>query len=200
MFRLQTDLDFSISGSDGKTTYYLGGAYNDTKGIILGNALNRLSGRVNVRHNFSKIFSAGLNLGMSKTNIDRIANDNAFVTPLQAIAQAPISPPRLDDGIPYDNTLYPNFLLENDFANYLTVLRRVTGKAFAELNILDNLRFNSDFGYDLSYQTEDQFRGSNTPFQSTNGEAFASSVVDENYVFSNYLTYILEVGDAHQFN
>ena len=196
----QQDIDFSVSGGDDKTVYYFGGAYNDTKGIILGNDLDRLSGRVNVKHNFNNKFSAGLNIGMSKTNIDRVANDNAFVTPLQAIAQAPISPARLENGEPFDGTLYPNFLLEHDYANYRTVLRRVTGKAFGEYNILSNLKFNSDFGYDLSYQTEDQFRGSRTPFQSTNGEAYSSNVTSENYVLSNYLTFIEELGAGNDLN
>ena len=189
------DVDFSVSGGDAKTTFYVGGSFNDTKGIILGNNLDRLAARANVRHKFNDRFTAGLNLGVSKTNIDRVSNDNAFTTPLQAIAQAPISPPRNPDGTPYDGTLYPNFLLEHDYANYLTTLRRVTGKAFVEFNILDGLKFNSDFGYDLSYQTEDQFRGRNTPFQSTNGSSYASNVNSENYVFSNYLTYIREFGN-----
>ena len=101
----QTDIDFSVSGGDAKTTYYFGGAFNDTKGIILGNDLSRMTGRANVRHKFNDKFTAGLNIGMSKTNIDRIANDNAFVTPLQAIAQAPISPARLEDGEPFDYSL-----------------------------------------------------------------------------------------------
>lgn len=196
----QTDLDFSVSGGDAKTVYYFGGAYNDTKGIILGNDLNRFSGRVNVKHNFNNKFSAGLNLGMSKTIVDRVANDNAFVTPLQAIAQAPISPARMEDGTPFAGTLYPNFLLEHDYANYQTVLRRVTGKAFGQYNIVPSLTFNTDFGYDLSYQTEDQFRGSLTPFQSTNGEAYNSNATSENYVFSNYLTFDRDLGALHNLN
>ena len=90
---------------------------------------------------------------------------------------------------PFAGTVYPNFLLENDNANYTTQLRRVTGKAFAELRLFPFLRFNTDFGYDLSYQTEDQFRGRNTPFQSTNGEAYSSNATSESYVFSK-LSYI----------
>lgn len=196
----QQDIDFSLSGGDEKTVYYFSGAYNNTKGIIFGNDLDRLSARVNVKHYLNDRFSAGLNLGVSKTTIDRVANDNAFVTPLQAIAQSPLSPPRLENGEPFAGTLYPNFLLEADYASYVTVLRRVTGKAFAEYRILPSLKFNTDFGYDLSYQVEDQFRGSRTPFQSTNGSAFNSNATSENYIFSNYLTFEQEVGSAGYFN
>lgn len=184
----QSNVDASISGGDEKTTYYFGGSFNDTKGILLGNNLDRISGRVNVKHDFNNLLTAGLNIGYSKTSIDRINNDNAFTTPLQAIAQSPLSPPRLEDGTPFDGTLYPNFLLEEDHGGIKTNLRRVTGKAFAELRILDNLKFNSDLGYDMSLTTENQFRGSLTPFQSTNGEAFSLSATTESYVFANYFT------------
>lgn len=195
-----TNVDMNVSGGDEKTTYYFGGSFNDNKGIILGNNLDRISSRANVKHNFNNKFTAGLNIGFSKTTIDRVANDNAFVTPLQAIAQAPISPARLENGEPFASTVYPNFLLEHDYANYVTRLRRVTGKAYLQYNVLENLKFNSDFGYDLSYQTEDQFRGRLTPFQSTNGEAYSSNATTEGYVFSNYLTWINEFGSAHDLN
>ncbi|NJC28448.1 SusC/RagA family TonB-linked outer membrane protein [Neolewinella antarctica] len=196
----QTNANFSVSGGDEKTIYYFGGAYNDTEGILLGNALERFSARTNLKHNFTDRFSAGLNLGYSTTTIDRIANDNAFVNPIQAIAQAPISPARLADGTPYAGTVYPNFLLELDFGNYVTKLRRLTGKAYGQYKILDGLSFNTDFGYDMSYQTEDQFRGSRTPFQATNGQVRNSNSVQESYVFTNYLTYERDLTEKHNIN
>lgn len=54
----QSNLDVSISGGDEKTTYYFGGSFNETEGIILGNNLDRISGRVNVKHDFSKLLTA----------------------------------------------------------------------------------------------------------------------------------------------
>ena len=93
--------NMSVSGGDEKTTYFFGGSIDDTEGIIAGNNLDRITARTNLKHNFSEKFTAGLNIGFSKTTIDRVANDNAFVTPLQAIAQAPISPARLEDGTPF---------------------------------------------------------------------------------------------------
>lgn len=196
----QSNVDFSISGGDEKTVYYFGGAYNDTEGIISGNDLDRFSARTNLRHNFNDRFTGGLNLGFSKTSINRVANDNAFVTPLQAIAQAPISPARLEDGTPFAGTVYPNFLLAEDYGSYLTTLRRLTGKAFGEYRFLPSLKFNSDFGYDMSYQTEEEWDGSLTPFQATNGSAFNSNTLQESYVFTNYLTFDENFGLAHNLN
>lgn len=191
------DADFSMSGGSEKTSYFFSGSYNDTKGIITGNELDRITARVNVSHELSSRFNAGMNMSFSRTNIDRIANDNAFVNPVQAVAQPALTPAFLEDGEPNPNTLYPNFLLQERHAFYNTLIRRVTGRTFAEYKFWDFLKFNSDFGYDLYYQNEDSYTGRLAPFQSTNGEAFASSVGTESYVTSNYFTYSNTYADMH---
>ncbi|MCC4214086.1 SusC/RagA family TonB-linked outer membrane protein [Leeuwenhoekiella parthenopeia] len=192
-----SDADFSMSGGTAKTSIFFAGSMNETKGIVRGNALRRFNGRTNISHKFSERFNVGMNLSFSRTDIDRIANDNQFTTPLQAIAQPQLSPAYLEDGSINENTLYANFLLEDKFAYYKTILRRVNGRAFGDYEILDGLKINGNFAYDLFYQTEDNFRGSQTPFQSTNGEAFASSVNAENYIVSGFLSYDKTFGDVH---
>ena len=141
-----------------------------------------------------------MNLSVSRTKIDRLANDNSFVTPLQAIAQSPLSPARLADGTGNPNTLYANFLLSQDNSFYKTMMRRITGKLFAELKIIKPLKFNSDFAYDLLSQTEDQWRGRKTPFMATDGRVFASAVNNETYIFSNYLTFDKTFAEKHNVN
>lgn len=191
------DADVSMTGGNENTTYYFSSSYNDTKGIITGNEMDRINARVNVTHSLSDKFNAGMNMSFSRTNIDRIANDNAFVNPIQAVAQPAMSPAYLENGEPSPNTLYPNFLLQDKHAFFNTVVRRVTGRAFAEYNFLPSLKFNTEIGYDLFYQTEDSFVGRLAPFQSTNGEAYASSVGTESYVSSNYFTYSEVFNDIH---
>lgn len=185
----QSDMDLSFSGGNTKTQYFLSGAINKTKGILLGNDLSRMSARINLNHQINNKISAGMNLGFSKTNIDRVDSDNSYASPLQSIKQAPISPAYSTDGTPNPKTLYPNFLLEDKYANYTTNLRRLTGKLFGEYKFLSNVKFNSDLGYDMSNQTEDQYRGLLTPYMSTNGFAFNSNVLSENYIWSNYITF-----------
>ena len=196
----QSDVDVAVSGGDLKTQYYFGGALNSTKGIIVGNELDRLSARINVRHQLSNRISAGMNLGLSKTTIERVDNDNSFVSPLEAIAQTPLSPPYNADGTPNADLLYPNFLLEDLYANYTTRVRRITGKLYAEYAFIKNFRFNSDLGYDLSDQTENQYRGTQTPFMSTNGYAFNSNATSENYIWSNYVTFDKDLSPSAYLN
>ena len=182
------DADFSVSGGTDATQYFFSVAYNETEGIVLGNNLDKISARANISTAVTDKLTLNFNLGYGRTDIDRVANDNAFVTPLQAIAQSPISPAYVD-GEPFSNTVYANFLLEDKYANYNTIIRRNTGKVSAELDLFSGLTLTSEFAYDLYGQSEDQFRGSLTPFMSTNGSGYASNATTENYIVTNYLNY-----------
>lgn len=195
-----TDADFSVSGGDDKTRYFFSGAYNNTTGIIDSNSLERITGRSNLSHKVSDRFTAGMNIGFSRAMIDRVQDDNSFTTPLQSVAQSPISQARLADGTPNPNTEYANYLLAKDNTFWKTMIRRLTGKVFAELKIVKGLKFNSDFSYDYLSQTEDYWQGKNAPFMATDGAVFATSVNTENYVFSNYFTYDKTFAEKHVLN
>ena len=192
------DADFSVSGGDDKYNYMFTASNNDTKGIVRKNDLDRNTARLNVSANVTNKLKLGLNLGFSRTSIDRVSNDNQFTTPMQAIALAPISPAFVD-GEPFDGTTYANFLLEDKYSKYNTLIKRVTGKLFGEYKITKNLTFNSDFGYDYYNQKEKEYRGKKAPFMSTDGYAFNSWVDTENIIFSNYLSYNLKLG-SHNFS
>ncbi|TRX40843.1 SusC/RagA family TonB-linked outer membrane protein [Flavobacterium restrictum] len=195
-----TDADFAVSGGDANTKYFFAGAYNNTTGIINSNALERVTARTNVSHKVSDRFNVGMNLSFSRSQIDRVQDDNSFTTPLQAVAQSPLSPIRLADGTANPNTLYANYLLAIDNSFWKTLVRRITGKVYGELKIIPSLKVNSDFAYDLMSQTEDNWNGRNTPFQSTDGDVFASSVNIENYIYSNYLSFDKTFGEKHTIN
>jgi TonB-linked SusC/RagA family outer membrane protein len=195
-----TDADFTVSGGDEKNKYFFSSAYNTTKGIIVGNNLERFTARTNLSSKVTNWFTTGINLSYSRSQIDRIDNDNSLTTPMQGVAQSPLSQARLADGSANPETLYANFLLAADNSFYKTMVRRLTGKVFGELEIVDPLKFNSEFSYDLLSQTEDNWIGTKAPFMSTNGQVFASSVNNESYVFSNFLSYDQTFGEKHSIN
>ncbi|TDW48964.1 TonB-linked SusC/RagA family outer membrane protein [Flavobacterium sp. 270] len=195
-----TDADFSLSGGDDKTKYYFSGAYNDTQGIVDSNTLERITARSNISHKVSDRFTAGMNFSFSRSAIDRVQDDNSFSTPLQSVAQAPISQARLADGTANPNTEYSNYLLAKDNTFWKTIMRRMIGKVYGEFKILKPLKFNSDFSYDFLTQTEDYWQGKNAPFMATDGAVFATSQNSESYVFSNYLTYDQTFAENHNFN
>ncbi|MFB9076523.1 SusC/RagA family TonB-linked outer membrane protein [Flavobacterium procerum] len=197
---LTTDADFSVSGGDAKTKYFFSGAYNNTKGIVVNNDLQRITARTNLSHKVSDRFTAGMNLSFSRSEIDRVQDDNAFTTPLQVVAQSPLSQARLDDGSANPNTLYANYFLAADNSFWKTIMRRLTGKVFGEYQLLSSLKFNSDFAYDLLSQTEDYWQGKNAPFMATDGEVYATSVNNETYIFSNYFSFDKTFAEKHTIN
>jgi TonB-linked SusC/RagA family outer membrane protein len=150
--------DFSVASSGGndKSTYYMSVAHNDTKGIVFGNEMKKISVRSNLETKTKDFLTIGLNVNLSRADIDRVANDNAFVTPLQAIALSPVSPAYVD-GEPYTDTQYPNFLLQDKYGSYNTIVRRITGRFYGIAEINSDLKFNSSFSYDLYAQSEDSF-------------------------------------------
>lgn len=190
--------DLSVSGGDENTKFFFSGGYTDIKGIIRGNELERVSSRVNIDHKFSDKLSLGMGLNISRSTIDRLSNDNAFATPLQAIAQSPLSPGYNADGSPNPNTLYYNFLIEDEDANYLTSVWRTLANINLKYKVIPNLDFVSEAGYDLFSQSEERFWGRSTQTgQSVNGQGFVSSVRTENLNLNNYLNFGKEFGGDH---
>lgn len=185
------DHNFSISGGNEKTLSFISGGYNNTQGIVRGNSLDRYSFRGNLDHKISDKFRVGLNTGLSKTKISRIGTDNSFSTPLQAIAQSPLTPAYLDDGITPNNetSIYYNFLMQEYNGNWNVNIFRVLLNSYLEYQLLPELGFKTEFGYDNNNQTEEYFAGSLTESASTNGYADANAVQSDKYSISNYFTY-----------
>ncbi len=185
------DHTFSISGGDEKTVFFLSGGYNNTQGIIRGNSLERYSFRGNLDHKVSDKLRVGLNTSLSKTKIARIGADNSFATPLQAIAQSPLSPAYLDDGLTPNNesTIYYNFLTQEYNGNWGVNIFRTLMNSYLEYKIVPDLKFRTELGYDNNNQTEEYFSGSLTESASTNGYADANAVQSDKYSINNYFTY-----------
>ncbi len=183
------DVNVSVSGGNEKTTSFISGSFSDNEGIVRGNTLKRWGVRANIDHKVSDRFKLGVNANYSSTVIGRIAGDNSFVTPLQAIAQVPTSPAFLLNGDPNPDTLYANFLLQDRYSFRETAVRRILGKIFADIDVIPSLVFRTELGYDYLNQTVDRNTGRLAPFQSTNGQSFASDNGSEIISTNNYLTY-----------
>ncbi len=185
------DVNFSASGGEGNTTFFLSTGYNRTNSIIRGNTLERYSLRANVENKGNDWLTLGVNANVSKTQLSRIANDNQFANPLQAIAQIPFSKPYLEDGITpnTETTLYYNFLMDQFNGDFESNIWRTFMKVYGQVRISESLNFRSELGYDYNQQMEESFSGSLTESASTNGFAVASNFINEKYVINNFFTH-----------
>jgi len=165
-----TQADLSVSGGTDKTAFFLSAQLLEQEGIIVGNKLTRLAGRLNIDHKVSDNFKTGFNLSITRTNNKRLAGDNAFSSPLQAVALAPVTPltdpttglptgtPPGDPNIPvYYNPLVG---INNSYRDYVNL--RNLGNIFGELTIIEGLKLRGQFGFDLATQTEEQWFGAKT--------------------------------------
>jgi TonB-linked SusC/RagA family outer membrane protein len=193
-------INVSASGGDNNTTYYTGLSYDNTRGILRGNNMTKLSGRLNLDQKATDKLTFGLQMNIIRTEMERVENDNAFATPLQLVAQSPLTPV-------YDpatgelntNTIYYNGLISlRDAFNNQTVFRSLAN-AYLSYKILKDLSFRSEFGTDILDLREKNFWGRLTIGAGPAGEAQNRSVRVVNYNWENYLTYA-KTFDIHDFN
>jgi len=204
--------DLNISGGNEKTRYFASGQYLDQKGIIIGNAYKRFSGRVNLDNQVNSWLSFGMNMSFARSQNDRISNDDAFNTPLQIVALSPITPlidPRsgllsgqLDTATFSPNTNYPvyyNPLLSSKNAFYKTLVNRTLGNVYGNINITKGLTYRTEVGIDQLNQTEESYTGRLTArdagIPNGRGSYYTAQVL--NITTNNYLHYVSTLNDLH---
>jgi TonB-linked SusC/RagA family outer membrane protein len=165
--------DFTASGGNEKTTFALGIGYTDQEGILIGNAFKRFSGRLNLDHKATDKLSFGLNVMISNSINNRLSADNAFSTPLQLSAIAPISPVRDKEGHLYSNaeyipgvgyaaTPYYPATMELENSTFVTNgFRNIVG-GNATYKITNDLRIIGEYGFDLLTQNDDRYQNEYT--------------------------------------
>ncbi|MDQ6814615.1 MAG: SusC/RagA family TonB-linked outer membrane protein, partial [Bacteroidota bacterium] len=208
--------DLSLSGGSDKTKYYISGQYLDQTGIVVRNGFKRYSARINLDQQIKDWFNVGMNMSFSRSQNDRLSNDNQFSTPIQIVALSPITPiidPRtgllsgaLDPATGNPNTNYPvyyNPLLSVGNASYKTLVNRTIGNVYGNLNITKGLTFRSELGLDQLNQSEEGFNGRvtarNSGFTAASGfgSGFYNTAQVLNLTTNNYFHYNNAIADVH---
>lgn len=191
-------VNLSASGGSGNTTFYSGVSYDDTKGILRGNSMTKMSGRLNLDQKASEKLSFGVQMNLIRTEMLRVENDNAYSTPLQLVAQSPLTPVIDPETGEYNtNTIYYNGLISlRDATNNQTSFRSLAN-FYASYNIIKDLAFKSEFGTDIMDLREKNYWGRLTINGGPAGEAQNRSVRVVNYNWENYLTYVKTFGVHH---
>ena len=201
--------DINVSGGTDKTKFYASGSYSKQEGILVKNSFERISSRINLDHKATDKLSLGINANIARTFNTRLANDNAFSTPMQIIALAPISPvidPRTNDYTDTYNgadvTQYYNPLLNIAYADNTTETYRTLGNVYGQYNIIPSLSFRSEYGFDMSFRNDDQYFGKKTVRNSgqPNGEVFKNNTNIFNYNTNNFLTFNKIFDQKHDLN
>lgn len=189
--------DISATGGNEKTRFFTSGSYSNQEGIFIQNAFQRISGRLNLDHSATDRLSLGLNLNLSRSRNDRVTNDNAFSTPGQLVAMAPIQPV-IDPATGRLSTTgeYYNGLIEARDAFFKTIVYRNVSNAHANYKILPSLNLTSEFGVDVLNQAEDGFQGRETQ-GNPSGNGNYRTVASLNYTSNTFLNFNKGFGEKH---
>lgn len=193
---LSQQYDISVRGGNAKTRFYVSGFYNDQDAIVVVNRFRRYGGRLNLDHSINDKLTIGMNATITRSQLDRVTNDNAFSTPGQLVAQLPISPlidPETGDL--NSNTLYPSGLFDAKYNSDNQVTFRTVGNVFANYQIIPSLAFRSEFGADILNMTQVSFADARTQDGGGIGEGQAFTSQNVTYNTNNYFTYNPSIGD-----
>ncbi len=185
-------IDFSASGGNDRTKFYISLAMVNQDGILIGNHLKRISSRINLEQAVSEKFKMGFNLGLSQTTTGRVPVDNEFSTPMQIVALSPVTPFRDLDGNVYNSptTTYTNPYVDFQDGKYKSVIYRNIGNIFGQYNFNSALSFRTEFGVDIQNQNDDQFYGANTTYgNGTNGYGESDWFRSLTYNTNNYFNF-----------
>ncbi|MGQ9620435.1 MAG: SusC/RagA family TonB-linked outer membrane protein [Bacteroidales bacterium] len=190
--------DLSAQGGNEKLKYYAGVTYNKQEGILVSNGIEKISARLNMDNTVSKLIDIGLSLYINRTAIDQVSADNDFSSPMQAVALAPVTPPRDKEGELYNYpvTTYYNALIEVENATKKITEYRSLVNAFLAFNILTGLKWKNEIGFDL-YSMKENARYGEKTMEGTgrSGYGFANYGQNQNLSGRSYIRYENSFGD-----
>lgn len=187
----QTDLSFS--GGNERTKFFLSGSYFNQDGTVIGSNFNRYSFRLNLDNLVTDKFKIGVSTGFSRSNSNRIQNDNNIYGVVStALLLGSHIPVRNADGT-YGRD--PNASIENPVANaleptYDVYSNRLLTNIFGDLDIVKGLKFRTSFSVDYLNVRDDRFiPATHIQAAGVNGRGEQGMNADLNLVNENFLTY-----------
>jgi TonB-linked SusC/RagA family outer membrane protein len=187
--------NLSAAGGNERTKFFMGGTYYTESGFTIGNDIRRLAGRLNLEHDINRRIKVGVNMSLTNTKSDRIGVENNTFAPLTSSSlQLPYIQPRDANGNYVNTGFIQNVLAIEDLNTNEFLSTRIISNAFAEIKIIDNLKFRTDWGID-NVQTEERTRTVN--LLSPGGAASRTVQQDRKWLGTNTLTYENTFGDHY---
>jgi TonB-linked SusC/RagA family outer membrane protein len=203
-----TQFSFGASGGNEKNRFYTNLSYDQQEGILIGNDLKKLNGLFSFDHSVNDRMNIGISTTLSRLETNSVAADNAFATPMQLVAQAPISPVTDENGvlIRYDEVGsiingYYHALIEDANSTRTTTSDRILANLYGDYQLLDWLNIRAEIGLDRGARKAFSFQNSNTQGNEVTG-GLGSTVITKFQTFSPklYMTIDKTFNEIHDFN
>ncbi|MBO0951440.1 SusC/RagA family TonB-linked outer membrane protein [Fibrella forsythiae] len=197
----QQNHSLGIQGGNDKTQFYISAGYFKDQGIMPGLDFTRYSLRANVDHQINKV----LRVGLSTYLMYSLRNGEGLNPYNFTLQQNPLGRPYDDNGnlifSPTNDALLTNPLAEVVPGAQIEERKkyRIFNSIYAEVNILDGLKYRVNFGPDFTINRYGRFIGAQTNARKGGDpQAQTASAFGFNYTLENVVTYNKKVGD-HNF-
>lgn len=202
---LSQNYQISFSGNNNGTQYYISGGYLSQEGAVRSSEMERYNYKANVSKEVNKWLKIGTNLNYTHYH-DVDVTDNAAVNQGGVILGVLATPPNItiynEDGTFTSNPFqdWENPVSSTDGSQRGYKNQRLLGNVYAEVNLLEGLKFRSNFGIDYNADRYDYFLD---PFRTsygraTNGISRYNTNINNYFIWDNTVTYKKTIGD-HKF-
>lgn len=202
------ELSASVSGGNDRTTYYIGGTYQDTEGYIIGNELQKYSIRANITQEISDKVKVELLLNPSYSVLARVSESNQVQAPLTLGGlQYPNIPAFTDDGDfafdagpnPFGLAFNSNPIADVREAEFTSRITQVIGNLNLQYEPIKGLLIRTELGADIFQQEEFNKDGARTTNGQPTGDGSQRNVQILNWNINNIISYTRTFNSDHNF-
>ncbi|GAB3499238.1 TonB-dependent receptor [Spirosoma knui] len=194
----QQNHTIGVQGGSEKTQFYISAGYFQDKGIMPGLDFTRYSLRANIDHQINRV----LKVGVSSYMMYSLRNGESLNPYNFTLQQNPLGRPYDDNGnlifSPTNDALLTNPLAEVIPGAQIEERKkyRIFNSVYAEVNILDGLKYRVNFGPDFTINRFGRFIGSQTNARKFGDpQASYTSTFNFDYTLENVVTYNKKFGD-----
>jgi TonB-linked SusC/RagA family outer membrane protein len=165
---ITTQHDISVRGGNGKTGYYISGAYFNEKPIMIANNIDRYSTRINLDHKVGKLINLRLYMGASRNINDLFTPGNAYYI------NRPIDSPYNPDGS-FVSAFYnqlPDALYNDDMQK----TNAFNGGLGGDIKIIPGLTYTTTNGIDFNGIREISFSSTKTYVNRNDADGYRGHV------------------------
>jgi len=199
----------SVSGGDNKSSYYVSFGNLSQEGIVRNTSFERTNFRVNSTYQLRPKIQLGQNVQYSKSKTNSVASfgSNPFnKTPFIGYIVDPASPIFNDDGSPARplySTEVKNPVGLTLFDQTPLTKESYLGNVFIEADIINGLKFRSNFGLEVNNRKSDNFQPEYFISAEQNrdiNQYILQRSESRVTIWSNTLTYNTVINEKHNFN
>ncbi|MCK5136816.1 MAG: TonB-dependent receptor [Bacteroidales bacterium] len=186
--------NLSASGGDVKNTFYIGGAYRDEEGVLIGNDYKKLSAKINYEHIANDVFSIGTKNTLVYEENRRVPTGWAGGLGTAQSRSLPIMPVYDSTGKFFAPRSGINPVAYDADMDYGMNVYTLISTIYAQLNFTKWLSFRSDVAANVYNHRESRYVGTITQEKAT---SMQRTVMLSNLSTNNYFSFDKSFQDMH---